>query len=175
MEFSRRDVTFTRRDVIWSLTLPRRDVAPHVATSFGHVLCHVVTWDSNVATWACLLFVTSRCDPARRDVALFLAQERFIFCPSPPTPITRNPSLLAFLLSLALPELSITPAGGLYIAFRPTLCFLGCSSNTGSGSLWHFHHVGSGLASRRSQWSRSLLDSIVGSIRCSFKVFSIIV
>ena len=78
MEFSRRDVTFTRRDVIWSLTLPRRDVASHVATSFDHVLCHVATWDSNVATWACLLSVTSQRDPARRDVALFLAQEWFI-------------------------------------------------------------------------------------------------
>ena len=78
MEFSRRDVTFTRRDVIWSLTLPRRDVTLHVATSFGHVLCHVATWDSNVATRVCLLSVTSRRDPARRDVALFLAQEWFI-------------------------------------------------------------------------------------------------
>ena len=50
----------------------------HVATSFGHTLCHVATWDSNVAAWACLLSVTSRREPARRDVALFLAQEWFI-------------------------------------------------------------------------------------------------
>ena len=43
VDFSRRDVTFTRRDVIWSPTLPRRDVDLHVATSFGHALCHVAT------------------------------------------------------------------------------------------------------------------------------------
>ena len=59
-------------------------------------LCDVATWDSNVATWIeptlchvatlpptsrrCLvkLSVTSRRDPARRDVTLFLAQEWFI-------------------------------------------------------------------------------------------------
>ena len=47
----------TRRDVVWSCALSRRDVNP------------------NVATWACLLSVTSRRHPARRDVTLFLAQE----------------------------------------------------------------------------------------------------
>ena len=34
---------FTRRDVNWYKSLSRRDVAPNVATSFGHVLCHVAT------------------------------------------------------------------------------------------------------------------------------------
>ena len=42
-----------RRDVVWSCALSRRDVTP------------------NVATWSCLLSVTSRCDPERRDVVLF--------------------------------------------------------------------------------------------------------
>ena len=85
---SRRDVNFTRRDVDWYRSLSRRDVAPNVATSFGHLLCHVATltrtsrhWlvyslsrcdvDPHVATLACLLSVTSRRRPARRDVALF--------------------------------------------------------------------------------------------------------
>ena len=44
---------FTRRDVDWYKSLSCRDVAP------------------NVATLACLLFVTSRRHPARCDVALF--------------------------------------------------------------------------------------------------------
>ena len=32
-----------RRDVIWSCSLPRRDVAPHVATLPSEALCHVAT------------------------------------------------------------------------------------------------------------------------------------
>ena len=105
MEFSRREVTFTRRDVIWSLPRPRRDVTPHVATSFGHVLCHVATWDFNVATWACLLSVTSRREPARRDVALFLAQKWFIFHLHRTPLFLLNPSSLAHRPCPTLPEL----------------------------------------------------------------------
>ena len=63
--------------------LSRRNVYHHVATSNCKALCHVETSFGHVlyhvTTWACLLSVTSRRDPVRRDVALFLAQEWFIF------------------------------------------------------------------------------------------------
>ena len=61
---SRREIS--RRDVIWSSPLSRRDVGFHVATSFGHVLCHVATWD----------FTSQRgliCPLSRRDVAPHVA------------------------------------------------------------------------------------------------------
>ena len=108
---SRRGAPTSRRQIY--ISLPRREVDLHVATSFVTPLCHVATWmytsrrqlvqvpvtsrrgftrrdvvwscalsrrdvTPNVATWSCLLSVTSRRHPARRDVALFLAQERFI-------------------------------------------------------------------------------------------------
>ena len=50
----------------------------HVATSFGHALCHVATLPRTSQRFLVKLSVTSRRDPARRDVALFLAQEWFI-------------------------------------------------------------------------------------------------
>ena len=98
---------YTSRHQIY-ISLSRRDVDLHVATSFLTPLCHVATWmytsqrqlvqvsvtarrdvvwscalsrrdvTPNVATWSCLLSVTSRSHPARRDVTLFLAQEWFI-------------------------------------------------------------------------------------------------
>ena len=87
---SRREIFMSRRQNVGSLS--RRDVVPHVATSFGNALCHVATWDftsqrglkcslsrrdvaPHVATWAKMLSVTSRCGPARRDVRLVLNQE----------------------------------------------------------------------------------------------------
>ena len=42
---------FTRRDVDWYKSLSRRDVAPNVATSFGHVLCHVATLTRMSRRW----------------------------------------------------------------------------------------------------------------------------
>ena len=42
---------FTRRDVDWYKSLSRRDVAPNVATSFGHVLCHVATLTRTSRCW----------------------------------------------------------------------------------------------------------------------------
>ena len=42
---------FTRRDVDWYKSLSRRDVAPNVATSFGHVLCHVATLTQTSRRW----------------------------------------------------------------------------------------------------------------------------
>ena len=42
---------FTRRDVDWYKSLSRRDVAPNVATSFGHVLCHVATLTRTSRRW----------------------------------------------------------------------------------------------------------------------------
>ena len=125
VEFSRRDVTFTRRDVIWSHTLPRRDVAPHVATSFGHALCHVATLLRTSRRCLVKLSATSRRHPARRDVALFLAQEWFIFGPSPETPFHRNPSSLAHHSS---PDLSETTS------HRSET--LRCSPTTVSHPLW---------------------------------------
>ena len=101
VDFPRRDVDFPRRDV----DFPRRDVILallcHVATWIYTSRRHFdpsttsrrasthrdVNWYSslsrrdvnpNVATWACLLSVTSRRHPARRDVTMFLAQEWFI-------------------------------------------------------------------------------------------------
>ena len=119
----RRDVKITSlcHVVTWNYTsrrqiyisLSRRDVDLHVATSFLTPLCHVAMWmytsrcqlvqvsvtlrrgparrdvvwscvlsrrnvTPNVATWSCLLSMTSRRHPARRDVTLFLAQEWFI-------------------------------------------------------------------------------------------------
>ena len=65
---SRRGIS--RRDVIWSCPLPRRDVGFHVATSFGHVLCHVATWD----------FTSRRrlvCPLSRRDLAPHIATWRW--------------------------------------------------------------------------------------------------
>ena len=123
VDLPRRDVKITLQCHVatWIYTSRRqnhtslscRDVGFHVATSMlkpsvtsrrgmsrrdviFQCLCHVATWDSNVATWekstlchvATLhltsrrrlvnLSVTSRRDPAHRDVALFLAQEWFI-------------------------------------------------------------------------------------------------
>ena len=42
---------FTRRDVNWYKSLSRHDVAPNVATSFGHVLCHVATLTRTSRRW----------------------------------------------------------------------------------------------------------------------------
>ena len=42
---------FTRRDVDWYKSLSRRDVDPNVATSFGHVLCHVATLTHTSRRW----------------------------------------------------------------------------------------------------------------------------
>ena len=42
---------FTRRDVDWYKSLSRRDVASNVATSFGHVLCHVATLTRTSRRW----------------------------------------------------------------------------------------------------------------------------
>ena len=105
MNFSRRDVTFTRRDVILSPTLPRRDVARHVATSFGHVLCHVATLPRTSRRRQVKLSVTSRHDPARRDVTLFLAQKCFIFHLHRTPLFLRSPSSLAHRPYPSLPEL----------------------------------------------------------------------
>ena len=73
---SRRE--FTRRDVIFDPSLPRRDVDLHVATSIGTALCHVATWPRTSRRRFVMCSVTSRRHPARRDVTLFLAQEWFI-------------------------------------------------------------------------------------------------
>ena len=62
----------------------------HVATSFGHLLCHVATWPRTSRRHVVILSATSRrgiltsrrglvYSLSRRDVALFLAQEWFIF------------------------------------------------------------------------------------------------
>ena len=59
----------------------------HVATSFGHLLCHVATLPRTSRRHLIMLSATSRRHPARRDVALFLAQEGFIFGPSLETPL----------------------------------------------------------------------------------------
>ena len=69
---------FTRRDVVWSCALSRRDVTP------------------NVATWSCLLSVTSRRHPARRDVALFLAKNGSFWPFISHTLTHRNPSTPAY-------------------------------------------------------------------------------
>ena len=62
---------FTHRDVDWYKSLSRRDVAPNVATSFGHVLCHVAMLTRTSRRRLVKLSVTSRRDPARPDVTLF--------------------------------------------------------------------------------------------------------
>ena len=147
-------LSLPRRDENFYKPLSRRDVAHHVATlvstisvtSRRHparrdVTLHVATSPRTSRRQFLWASVTSRRDPARRDVFLFLSLEQFILALHLVHPITRNPSLLAHLHSLALPELSVMPAGGLYIAFRPPLCIPECSSNTGSGSLLHFHHI----------------------------------
>ena len=139
-EIPRRDVIFevlchvatsdstSRRHL--HISLPRRDVDLHVVTSIGTALCHVATWPRTSRRRLVMCSVTSRRAPERRDVGFFALCDvatsprtsrrdpvfslRIVhFGHSPPTPITRNPSLLAFLHSLALPELSVTPTGGL--------------------------------------------------------------
>ena len=42
---------FTRRDVDWYKSLSRHNVAPNVATSFVHVLCHVTTLTRTSRRW----------------------------------------------------------------------------------------------------------------------------
>ena len=153
VEFSRRDITFTRRDVIWSLTLPRRDVAPNVATSFGHVLCHVATWDSNVVTWIeptlchvatsprtsrrglVKLSVTSRRHPARRDVTLFLAQERFSFGLSSHTPALIGTLALLHTIAHRTCRSSYPTGRRPSIAHRPSEFIFEPSSAPGTGLL----------------------------------------
>ena len=126
--------SFLKYSVTSRREIPRRDVICtslcHVATSIGTALCHVATWPRTSRRRLVMCSVTSRCEPERRDVGLFAlydvatsprtSRRGPVFSPrivhfghSPPTPITRNPSLLAFLHSLALPELSVTPTGGL--------------------------------------------------------------
>ena len=88
MPLSHRDVDLTRRDVNFYISLPRRDVDPHVARSIftfsatsqrGFTRRDVNFYKPlsrrdvahHVATLVATLFVTSRRHPARRDVALF--------------------------------------------------------------------------------------------------------
>ena len=61
---------FTRRDMISYMSLSRRDVASNVATWIKSTLCHVATWPPTSRCRLVKLSVTSRRDPARRDVAL---------------------------------------------------------------------------------------------------------
>ena len=77
----------------------------HVATSFGHALCHVATLPRTSRRRQFKLSVTSRRDPARRDVTLFLAQEWFIFHLHRTPLFLCNPSSLAHRPCPTLPEL----------------------------------------------------------------------
>ena len=55
----------------FNMTLSRRDVASNVATWIKSTLCHVATLPTTSRRCLVKLSVTSRCDPARRDVTLF--------------------------------------------------------------------------------------------------------
>ena len=101
----RRDMEFSRRNVIWSGSPPRRDVAPHVATLFCLALCHVATLPRTSRRRQVKLSITSQRDPTRCDVALFLAQEWLIW-PFTSRILTRqNPSFSA---THSSPDLSET-------------------------------------------------------------------
>ena len=88
MPLSRRDVDLTRRNVNFYISLPRRDVDPHVATSIftfsatsrrGFTRRNVNFYKPlsrcdvahHVATLVATLSVTSRRHPARRDVKFY--------------------------------------------------------------------------------------------------------
>ena len=73
---SRRHFSTSRRHLVTYSATSRR--CPHVATSFGHALCHVATLPRTSRRRQVKLSVTSRREPARRDVTLFLAQEWLI-------------------------------------------------------------------------------------------------
>ena len=77
----------------------------HVATSFGHALCHVATLPRTSRRLQVKPSVTSRRDPAHRDVALFLTQECFIFHLHRTPLFIRSPSSLAHRPYPTLPEL----------------------------------------------------------------------
>ena len=66
---SRRGIS--HRDVIFDMSLSRRDVASNVATWIKSTLCHVATLPPTSRRCLVKLSVTSRRDPARRCVALF--------------------------------------------------------------------------------------------------------
>ena len=66
---SRRGAPTSRRQNY--ISLPRRDVDLHVATSIGTGLCHVATWPRTSRRRLVMCSVTSRRDPERRDVLLF--------------------------------------------------------------------------------------------------------
>ena len=55
----------------FNMTLSRRDVASNVATWIKSTLCHVATLPLTSRRCLVKFFVTSRRDPARRDVTLF--------------------------------------------------------------------------------------------------------
>ena len=55
----------------FNMTLSRRDVASNVATWIKSTLCHVATLPPTSRRCLVKLSVTSRRDPARRDVTLF--------------------------------------------------------------------------------------------------------
>ena len=123
MDFSRRDVKITSlcQVATWNshVTTWTSHVATsllHVATSFGHLLCHVATLILTSRRHLVMLSVTSRRrqvklsvtsrrDLARRDVALFLTQECFIFHLHRTPLFIRSPSSLAHRPYPTLPEL----------------------------------------------------------------------
>ena len=47
----RRDVDFQRRDVDFHDSLSRRDVVPHIATSFNYMLFHIATLNRTSRRW----------------------------------------------------------------------------------------------------------------------------
>ena len=80
-EISRRDVIYyssvtSRREIFTSRRqnvnpLSRRDVVFHVATSFGHSLCHVATWSLTSRRQLVMPSATSRRGISRRDVGKY--------------------------------------------------------------------------------------------------------
>ena len=108
----------------------RSDVAPNVATSFSSTLCNVAT----------LPRTSRRCPVLKPRTVHFGPSPRPLHYPKPLR------SFSPVLTSLAG---ALYHAGRrLFIAFRPLLCIPEFSSHTGSGSLWHFHHIELGSSLR---------------------------
>ena len=146
------------------ISLPRRDVDLHVATSFLTPLCHVATsigtGPCHVATWIytsrrrlVMCSVTSRRDPERRDVILFTlcdvatsprtSRRGPVFSPRTVHfgPSSHTPSLigtLALMRTIAhRTRRSSHPTGRRpSIAHRPSEFIFEPTSTPGTGPLW---------------------------------------
>ena len=137
--------------------LERRDVNSKRRDVVKPTLFHVAMLPRTSRRRLVPRFVTSRRCPVLRPRTIH-------FCSSPRTHHYRNPSPLAHLSSPDLPELSVTPAGGSYIALRPSLSTPQSPSLTGPLSTPHSPSTHVALITLVfSTRSRGLIGSHLGS------------